>query len=219
MSFVALTVVAAVGLGTAVAAGTGKAIAGGVAKKRAREEKERQQAELEKFKQEFAALDTSNPFADMENVFEDLTVNQLQAQFQREQAQQSQANILEQMRGAAGGSGIAALAQTLSRQSQLQAQQASVSIGQQEQQQQMLERQEAAKIQGQERAGELMSREAEASKLQTLMGMKAEDVSAEARAELMAQQAQMSGFSDIAQAGLGAAEGAVSGMAGGMPTG
>ena len=217
MAFAILGTVAAIGLGTAAAAGTGKAIAGGVAKKKAREAKEKEQAELEKFKQEFAALDTSNPFADMENVFEDLTVNQLQAQFQREQAQQSQANILEQMRGAAGGSGIAALAQTLSRQSQLQAQQASVSIGQQEQRNQMLERQEAAKIQGQERAGELMSREAEASKLQTLMGMKAEDVSAEARKELMAQQAMMSGFSDIAQAGLGAAEGAVSGMTGGMP--
>ena len=216
MAFVALTVVAAVGLGTAVAAGSGKAIAGGVAKKKAREAKEKEQAELEKFKQEYAALDTSNPFADMENVFEDLTVNQLQAQFQREQAQQSQANILEQMRGAAGGSGIAALAQTLSRQSQLQAQQASVSIGQQEQQQQTLERQQAAKIQAQEKTGELMSREAEASKLQTLMGMKAEDVSAEARKELMAQQAQMSGFSDIAQAGLSAAEGATGAMAGGV---
>ena len=216
MAFVALTVVAAVGLGTAVAAGSGKAIAGGVAKKKAREAKEKEQAELEKFKQEYAALDTSNPFADMENVFEDLTVNQLQAQFQREQAQQSQANILEQMRGAAGGSGIAALAQTLSRQSQLQAQQASVSIGQQEQQQQTLERQQAAKIQAQEKTGELMTREAEASKLQTLMGMKAEDVSAEARKELMAQQAQMSGFSDIAQAGLSAAEGATGAMAGGV---
>ena len=217
MSFAALVTVAAIGLGTAAAAGTGKAISGKVQREKARKAKEAEQAELEKFKQEYAALDTSNPFANMENVFEDLTVNQLQAQFQREQAQQSQANILEQMRGAAGGSGIAALAQTLSRQSQLQAQQASVSIGQQEQQQQMLERQEAAKIQGQERAGELMSREAEASKLQTLMGMKAEDVSAEARKELMAQQAMMSGFSDIAQAGLGAAEGAVSGMTGGMP--
>ena len=216
MAFVALTVVAAVGLGTAVAAGSGKAIAGGVAKKKAREAKEKEQAELEKFKQEYAALDTSNPFADMENVFEDLTVNQLQAQFQKEQAQQSQANILEQMRGAAGGSGIAALAQTLSRQSQLQAQQASVSIGQQEQQQQTLERQQAAKLQAQEKTGELMSREAEASKLQTLMGMKAEDVSAEARKELMAQQAQMSGFSDIAQAGLSAAEGATGAMAGGV---
>ena len=216
MAFAILGTVAAIGLGTAVAAGTGKAIAGGVAKKKAREAKEREQAELEKFKQEFAALDTSNPFADMENVFEDLTVNQLQAQFQREQAQQSQANILEQMRGAAGGSGIAALAQTLSRQSQLQAQQASISIGQQEQRNQMLERQEAAKIQGQERAGELMSREAEASKLQTLMGMKAEDVSAEARAELMAQQAQMSGFSDIAQAGLAAGDAAASAITGGV---
>ena len=105
MSFV---IVESVGLGLAAAGGVTKSSLGKRQRDEARDEKEAEKAQLEKLKQEFLNLDTSNPFANMENVFEDLTVDQRQAQFQKEQAQQSQANILEQMRGAAGGSGIAA---------------------------------------------------------------------------------------------------------------
>ena len=49
----------------------------------------------------------------MSNPYEDLTVNQLQAQFQARQQQQMTANTMAQLRGAAGGSGIAGLAQAL----------------------------------------------------------------------------------------------------------
>ena len=68
----------------------------------------------------------------MENTMEDLTINQQQAEFEKQQAMQSQANIMGQMRGAAGSSGIAALAQSLANQGSLQAQRASASIGAQE---------------------------------------------------------------------------------------
>ena len=61
----------------------------------------------------FRSLDTSNPYADLENAYEDLTVNTQEAEFERDQAQQSQANILASLRGAAGSSGIGSLAQTL----------------------------------------------------------------------------------------------------------
>ena len=211
MSFV---VVASVGLGLAAAGGISKAVMGTKQRKKAREEKEVEKAELEKLKAEFAGLDTSNPFANMENVFEDLTVDQRQAQFQKEQAQQSQANILEQMRGAAGGSGIAALAQTLASQSQLQAQQASASIGQQERANQLAQAQQEARLQQQERQGEIMSRQAEGSKLQTMFGMTAEDVATASRAEQAAQAAMYSGIGDVAEAGLSA----VSAGVGGIPT-
>jgi hypothetical protein len=211
MSFV---VVASVGLGLAAAGGISKAVMGAKQRKKAREEKEVEKAELEKLKAEFAGLDTSNPFANMENVFEDLTVDQRQAQFQKEQAQQSQANILEQMRGAAGGSGIAALAQTLASQSQLQAQQASASIGQQERANQLAQAQQEARLQQQERQGEIMSRQAEGSKLQTMFGMTAEDVATASRAEQAAQAAMYSGIGDVAEAGLSA----VSAGVGGIPT-
>ena len=82
--------------------------------------------EFNQMKDVYSSVDTSNPFenitnqfAGMENTMEDLTVNQQQADFQAQQFQQSQANIMSGLRGAAGGSGIAALAQTLARQGQL----------------------------------------------------------------------------------------------------
>jgi len=68
----------------------------------------------------------------MENTFEDLTVNQQQAQFQAQQQAQQRADVMQNLRGAAGGSGIAGLAQALANQQQTQTQQISASIGQQE---------------------------------------------------------------------------------------
>ena len=107
------------------------------AEKRAREERDKQNALLEEQKEEYAAMKFTNPYAGMENqyaenVYEDLTVNQQQAQFEAQQGAQQRANILGGLRGAAGTSGIAGLAQSLAGQGQLQAQRASASIGQQE---------------------------------------------------------------------------------------
>ena len=71
-----------------------------------------------------------NIYAGMENTMEDLTVNQQQAQFQAQQSQQSQANILQSLQG--GGSFNAGNIQALANQGTAAAQQASASIGQQE---------------------------------------------------------------------------------------
>ena len=110
------------------------------------------QKEVDRMRDVYSNLDTSNPFAGMENQFagmqnqfagmknqfaglentmEDLTVNQQQFDLERQMFQQSQANIMEGMRGAAGGSGLAATIQALAGQGQIQAQQISASIGQQ----------------------------------------------------------------------------------------
>ena len=106
-------------------------------------------------------LDTRNLYANvqsqyegLENTFEDLTVNQQQAQFEAQQGQQQRANIMQNLRGAAGSSGIAGLAQAMAAQGQLATQRASASIGQQESRINMLKAQEASKIQQLERAGE-----------------------------------------------------------------
>lgn len=64
------------------------------------------QKEYDQTKSAFENLDTSNVYKDMENTMEDLTVNQEAAQFAAQQNQQSQANIMNTMSGAAGGSGI-----------------------------------------------------------------------------------------------------------------
>ena len=107
-------------------------------------------AKLEKQKADYRKFEFTNPYENLENVYEDLTVDQQQAEFQKTMFQQTQANVMEGMRGAAGSSGVAALAQTMATQGQLASQQASISIGQQERANQM------AKAQGEQarRVGE-----------------------------------------------------------------
>jgi len=195
MSF---AITAIVGASIVAAGSTAKAIDGAVQAKKAKKAAEKAQVELDKQKKNFANLDTSNPYTNMENTMEDLTVNTQQAEFQKQQSMQSQANIMDQMRGAAGGSGIAALAQTLANQGSLDAQKASASIGMQEQSNQQAERAQAGKIQGQERQGELISRQAVHGKVTGLMGMAADDV-ANAKKERAAAKAQM--YEGINEAG------------------
>jgi dihydroxyacetone kinase len=89
----------------------------------------------------------------MENKMEDLTVNQKEAEFASQQFAQSQSNIMSGLRGAAGGSGIAALAQSLAQQGQLAAQKSAAGIGQQEASNQAKVAAEASKMQTQERQG------------------------------------------------------------------
>jgi hypothetical protein len=134
-------------------------------------------------KQEYKDFDFKNPYAGMENpyaenVFEDITVNQQQAQFQAQQGGQQRANILQGLRGAAGGSGVAGLAQAMASQGQLQTQQISASIGQQEAMNQKLRAQGAQQVQAgaaavdmQQRQGEGMVQQAESGRISTLLGM------------------------------------------------
>ena len=125
-------------------------------------------AEMDRLRNVYANLDTSNPYLNMENTMEDLTINQQQADFERQQFQQGQANIMEGLRGAAGGSGIAALAQQLAQSGQLAAQRSSASIGQQEAANERARAQMAGQIQQQERQGEIISRQQERDKQSTL---------------------------------------------------
>ena len=123
-------------------------------------ETDKSQGEYDEMRRRYTGLDTSNlysdvsnPYANMQNTMEDLTVNQQQAQFQAQQNQQNSANIMSNMRGAAGSSGVAGLAQAMSNQGTQQAAQASASIGQQESANQRAAAQQAGQIQQQERQG------------------------------------------------------------------
>ena len=120
---------------------------------------------------DYMSLDTSNPYNNMENVYEDLRVNTQQADFQAEQIQQQQANILNNLQGAAGGSGIAALAQTLANQGTQATRQASISLGQQEQANQMARLQEESRLQNLQRQGDVYSRSLIKDRTETLLGM------------------------------------------------
>jgi hypothetical protein len=173
-------------------------IASGIIGSRKRKEEQRQaQREFNMNKQRFSALDTSNVYTNMQNTMEDLTVNQQQAQFQAEQANQGLVNIMGGLQGAAGGSGIAALAQSLAGQQANQIRQASIDIGRQEQANQQAAAQQAANIQLYERKGELISRDAEREKVGTLLGMSQQRLAAANAAREQATQNIVSGVGGV----------------------
>jgi hypothetical protein len=133
--------------------------------------KKEQMALLEEQKQKYREFEFKNPYANMENVYEDLTVNQEAARFQMEQGSQQRANIMQQMQGAAGASGIAGLAQALAGQGTMQARQASVDIGRQEQANQVAAAKGAQATDMARRGGEQMVQEAEMQRQATLLGV------------------------------------------------
>ena len=63
-------------------------------KKQLHEKLKKSKARLDASKEAFKNLDTSNPYLNMQNVYEDMTVNQQEAEFTRQQQFQNQANIL-----------------------------------------------------------------------------------------------------------------------------
>jgi len=156
-------------------------------------EKQAKASERERQRQEeaYRNLDTSNPYLNMENTMEDLTINQKQFQLESQQAQQSEANILDSLKGAAGGSGVAALAQQMAQSGQLGAQSRAARIGQQESQNQMAERQMAGQIQGMEREGDMLSREMKQGQTETMFGMAQQKAAADNAAVAQAKQAKM----------------------------
>jgi len=173
-------------------------IAGGIigSKKRKQEQREAQKNMNMRMAQ-FEMADTSNVYKDMENTMEDLTVNTQQADFQAQQANQGIANTMNSLQGAAGGSGIAAMAQAMAGQQAQNMQQASISIGQQEQGNQMAERNMASQLQTQEAAGELQSRAAEKEKTDTLLGMSQNRLGAANAAMEAQKQAIVGGVGDV----------------------
>ena len=165
--------------------------------KRRREQRAAQEG-FNRRQADFENLDTSNVYSNMENVYEDLTVNQQQADFTAQQQQQGLSNTLNQMQGAAGGSGIAALAQAMANQQSQNAQRASVSIGEQEAENQAARAGMAGRLQSQEAQGELISRNAELDKTSTLLGMSGQRLQAANEARQAATQGLMAGIGGVA---------------------
>ena len=233
------------GAAIGVIGGVANIIGGNQAGKAARRQQRIARAELDEQRKAFEGLDTSNlmanvtnPYANIqtnyENVYEDLTVNQQQAQFQAQQGAQQRSDILETMRGAAGGSGIAALAQSMANQGQLAAQQQSASIGQQEARNQALMAQGAgaeqmaeAKAQqtiamGEQQAeatrlqGAAAARGLEYQKTQGLMGLASGQLQAANAAKAAADAQRSAGISGIVG---GVAGGLMGGLGGGLMKG
>ena len=134
-------------------------------------ERQEQQARVDEEMASYKAMKFTNPYAGMENPFEDLRVATGAAEFQAEQGAQQRADILGQLRGAAGGSGIAGLAQSMANQGQLQARQISAGLQKQEIANELMAAKGASAIDLQQRAGEAMVQEAESGRQATMLGV------------------------------------------------
>ena len=178
-------------------------IAGGIigSKKRKREQREAQR----EYNQNLARMknaDTSNPYLNQENTMEDLTVNTQEADMIAAQQNQGMANTFDALQQSAGGSGIAALAQSLANQQTQNAQSASASIGKQERQNQLAEANMAAQLQSQEAKGELISRSQEKDKTDTMLGMSQQRLAAANQARSQATSSIIGGGTGLVGAGM-----------------
>ena len=184
--------------------GAGMGIAGGLigAGKRKADLRAKQK-EHDRRKSQYEQLDTSNVYANMENTMEDLTVNQQAAQFQAEQEQQGLSNTMGAMQGAAGGSGIAALAQSMAGMQSQNLRRASADIGRQESGNQMAAAQQAGNLQLYEAKGELISRDAEKDKVETLYGQAQGDLAQKTAAVEAGKAKIMGGIGGMASGILG----------------
>ena len=153
-------------------------------------QKEQQKA-LEEQKKEYKSMVFKNPFSNMENVFEDITLNQQQAQFEAQQGAQQRANIMQAFRGSAGASGIAGLAQAMASQGQIQTARISASIGAQETRNQALIAKGAQAVQTAERQGAQWVQQSEMDRQATLLGMQMGEATGANLAHQQAQANQM----------------------------
>lgn len=178
-------------------------IAGGMIGSGKRKREQRQaQAEFDRNKARYESLDTSNQYTNLENTYEDLTVNTQAADFAAQQQQQVLANTMSGMQGAAGGGGVAALAQAMANQQSTNMQAASADIARQESSNQAAQAQMAGSLQMAERAGAEKSRAAELDKTETLLGMSQQRLSAANQARQAATQSIIGGVTGAATIGL-----------------
>ena len=189
-------------VGIAAAAGTAQIIMAAQGGRKRKREQAEAAAEQKQRKRDYEMMDTSNPYRNMENTMEDLTVNTQQAQFVAQQGQQQRANIMQNMQGAAGGSGIAGLAQAMANQGAIASQKAAASIGQQEASNKKAMATEAARLQTMERRGDARSQEMEQDKVETLLGMSQQRKAAADAARQRAQDQIMQGIGTIGAAGM-----------------
>jgi hypothetical protein len=187
----------ALNLGLSIAGGIGKTITGFMGMGARKKEQQRANAELAKRKAAFENLTPTNPYADLQNTMEDLTINQQQVDYETQQTAVNQANTMQALQGAAGGSGIAGLAQQMMNQGQQAAQKTAAGIGQQERANQMAAAQQAASIQSQKAQGDQWVFSQQQKKAEDLLSMAQGRKAAADEARSTAATQQMSGIADI----------------------
>ncbi len=165
----------------------------------ARVAQEAQSAKLEEQRKAYREFEFENPFADIENPFEDLTVSQEAARFQMEQGAQQRANIMAGLQGAAGASGVAGLAQSLAGQGVMQARQVSADIDRQEAANRMAAAQGAQQTDMLRRQGAAAVQQAEFGRESTLLASELGEMAGVRQMMSGALANQMAGFGNISQ--------------------
>ena len=188
--------------GIAVAGATGltKTIVGGVQKNKAKKRQADAKIQMEKDKDAYMNAPILNPYDNMENTMEDLTVNTQAADFTAQKSEQARADIMGGMAASAGSSGIAALAQTMANTANQEAQAASASIATQEAANQKAERKEAGNIQELQAKGDAQVENLKRDRMATQLGMSSAEVQAEGQNVADANAMMMSGISDVGSA-------------------
>ena len=172
-------------------------------------QRQEQQKRVDEQVAEYKAIKFENPYANLENVAEDMRVSTQAADFQAQQGAQRRADILGQLRGAAGTSGIAGLAQTLANQGALQAQKISAGLAKQELANEKARAQMAGSLQAKKAEGDVMVQQAETSRQSTILGMQMGQSQAantayqtqllnQRKANLFGNQMMMSGVKNLA---------------------
>ena len=214
--------------GIAAAPGIISAVGSLFGRKKRKAEQRAARERLEQAKEKFESIEYKNPYEDLtnpyaENVFEDMTVDTQAADYLREQQQQSQANIMQGLKGVAGSSGVAGLAQSMSNVATGQARQASMQIAQQERANQQARLQgEQLKQKGQfgvdkmQAQGELYKRQQENARTASMYGLSIDRADAADAARSTARSQFIGGLGQAAAgiAGNYAAGGSRSGKLG-----
>tara|TARA_R110001606_G_scaffold28960_1_gene90953 strand:+ start:576 stop:1469 length:894 start_codon:yes stop_codon:yes gene_type:complete len=209
--------IGAVSAGLGILKGVTSIIGAQQEKKRLRQENQIAKGNYQQTRRDIQDLEITNPYKDLntsfENTFEDMTVNQQQAQFQAQQGAQARANLLSNLQGAAGSSGIAGLAQAMANQQQTQTQQISANIGQQEAANQRASAQGAMNVQNMTQQaqqtvayGENLRQTNENKRQMGLLDLRSgrQQAQADFRGQIQAQKnAVMGGIGDIVGAAIG----------------
>jgi hypothetical protein len=187
-----------------ISAGVGlyNAVSGGISKRRARRKQREAEAAAAPYLEAYKSHEYKNPYENMENVYENMRVNTEAAEFQREQLAQQQADIIQGLRGSAGGSGIAALGQAMARAGAVQAQKISAGISEQETAREKAILAEESRIQGLEMYGDQLVDQQEMQRNMNLYSIEAGQAGLAAQQFAAGQQQMMGGIGQVASAGL-----------------
>jgi len=188
-------------------------IAGGIVGGRARRQEQRAaRADLEKQRRAYESFEFQDPTAGMTNPFEDLRVSTQASEFAAQQQQQALAGTLGSLRRTAGGSGIAALAQTLAQQQSTNLQASSANIAQQEARNQMARAQGQQSLEQQRARGAQYVQERQFGRVEDMYETAATRKMAADEARRQATQGLVGGIANI---GVGAGRVAAAAATGG----